>query len=464
MVSILPSARTPWDVIGSQIGQNLHETLPGAVQQGYNRGQLQNSLSEIQKIAGNQDSSPLDITLAAMKAGAGIPGSERYLGALIPELVKFAEARRAQNVQLPGENQGQRQREPMEQNIQGQVQQLPQFLNKPQQENKFFPSNIGAQESPGNLPQPATTGQVVPLLTPSEKRKEAKRLSQESTKQGIPLTPVQALEEVNKSEEDKRLHNQSVENERKQRVASQENYGEKAIKALEKVHSGATDEQKAIFGKKGEEAASRGDSEAEIDRYLAKEAVKFKNAMVNTEKDMSAPRLHNMIGRAANGTYKDLKQAGDDLRSHLKPLLDLGLYDTARNLLSNQGYGPEERDAIINPLNERANIALNRIPSVKKIFKPGLGGSYSNEPVNLNNIKEGLLELKKADPNFSLPLARKAFEDKNYDWRSFKDALNELESEGFKLEDDQQSQRGILDTPPLSSLEQILHNLNLIGR
>ncbi len=56
------------------------------------------------------------------------------------------------------------------------------------------------------------------------------------------------------------------------------------------------------------------------------------------------------------------------------------------------------------------------------------------------------------------------FEDKGYDSRMFKDALNELEEQGFKLEDDQQRQRGILDTPPLDMLGQILSDINIRGR
>ena len=52
MVSILPNQRSPWDVIGSQIGQNLHQTLPGAVQQGYQRQTGLNAIDQLQKELG----------------------------------------------------------------------------------------------------------------------------------------------------------------------------------------------------------------------------------------------------------------------------------------------------------------------------------------------------------------------------------------------------------------------------
>lgn len=460
MVSILPNQRSPFDLIGSAIGQNLQQVLPGAVQQGYNRGQLQNNLGQLSGLA-QSGASPLDITLAAMQAGAGIPGSERYLGQIIPMLQQLAAANASQKVGFGQGNQAQpRTHEPIE--PLEQRQQLPNFAGQP---NQNFPTNIGPQNAPGNLPQAATTGQVLPLRTPDEKRRDSIAGSKKSTAEGLPLTPKEYLEQfINPEEADKKLHNETVESERKQRIASQQNYGEKAVEKLKKVFPEATDEQQAIFEKKGEKAAGQGKSEAEINQYLAKEAVKFKNVIAGVKSDLSAPRSYNAFHRKFLGSKKDFDEASKDLRSQLKPILDLGLYDTARNLLSEQGYYPEERESIINPMSERQQIAMNKIPQVKRIFKPGIGGSYDLEKANLNNVKEGLQELKKIDPNFSLVLARKAFEDKNYDWRQFKDVLNELESEGFELTDDQKSQRETLNTPPLNTLEKILEGLNLQGR
>lgn len=49
MVSIIPSERTPWDVIGSQLGQNISQNLPGAVQQGFQRQTGLNAIDELEK-------------------------------------------------------------------------------------------------------------------------------------------------------------------------------------------------------------------------------------------------------------------------------------------------------------------------------------------------------------------------------------------------------------------------------
>ncbi len=123
-------------------------------------------------------------------------------------------------------------------------------------------------------------------------------------------------------------------------------------------------------------------------------------------------------------------------------------------------------------MSEREKTLLNKVPKTRKQVqgKPvvlanipqGNPGYNSND---IQNIKDGLLDLKQADPNFSLVLARKAFEDKGYDWRVFKDALNSLQTDdGFELEDDQQIQQSVLDTPPLNTLEKLLQGLNIIGR
>lgn len=458
MVSILPSERGPLDVLGKGIGNALQGVFPGAVQQGLNRGQLQQSLGNIAKIAQDPNASPLDTLLAVMQAGAGIPGSERYLATLGPELVKFAQAKRSQGIPLPGEQS--RMHEAPEQMARQQQQQLPGFLGQEQpQKAQFFPTNVGPQGGPGNLPQAATAGEKRSIPNRSEMIDKARDLAHKSTEAGIPLTVPQALDQVKQQVEEDKNYNNLIEQERKERVVSQKEYGQRAAEQLKKLYPEATDEQEAVFAKKGEEIASGGKSEADINRAIAKEATKFKNAIANVEKDLSAPRLYNAPTRLFSGNYKNLEKSGEDIRKHLEPLLNLGLYDTSRKLLQKKGYGPEETDFIINPLNERSKSLVAPIPRQR-----GEAFGKAATPKEINDVKDILMQMKEAENNFSLVLARKAFEDKGYDWRSFKDAFNEAQKEGLKLTDDQGNQQGLLDHPPLNVLDKILHNLNLTGR
>jgi hypothetical protein len=465
MVSILPSQRSPWDVIGSSIGQNLQKTLPGAVQQGYNRGQLKNSLGELAELA-KSGASPLDVTLAAMQAGAGIPGSERYMGQIIPMLQQLASANASQKAPVAGEqvNQEMQSRDRSAVEPMAQKQQLPQFVDAlKKQTEQSFPTNIGPEGGPGQVPQPATTGQKLPILTPQQLIPQAKELSKERTANGIPTTVKEALEELKGVEQDKKLYNAEVDRELSQRVKGQKSYGDKAVEYLKEVDPKATSEIQTIFQKKGEELSKLGESEADINRALVKEAERYKNAIANVKSDLDAPRTYNLPQRLLNGTYKSFDESAEDARKHLQPLIDLGLYNKARSILQDKDYGPEEREMVIHPLSDQSVSLIRQLPDLNPTQRVGKRGISAPKP-DINSIKDTLKKIKEVDPNFSPLLARRAFEDLNYDWRSFKNAWNELLNEGFELTGDQKDMQGYLDTPPVGFLDKFLSGLNLTGR
>lgn len=468
MVTILPPKKSPFQLLGdamSQFGQHAPQLLE-------ERYQTQRGLEAIDQLQKDLAASGGDMTkiLPAVAKAVSLNPSLQKSG-YVEHALNMARNLQSQNIQRPGEEEG-----PIQAPQRGN---LPAFMQQPGQEqapaqNKFFPSNLPGGEGPGHLAQTATSGKVVPLLTPSQKVDEIKRLHADAIKNNVPMSWDQARAEVNASEADKKAHNAEVEAENKAQAQSQREYGKRGVNHLKSVFSDSTPEMDAIFEKKAEEyaATEEGKSEANFDRHMATEAKNFKNTYSNIQKDLSAPRIQNQMERAFNGSEKDFEQAANDLRVKLKPLLDLGLYDTSRKLLTDLGYYPEEREQIINPMSQRLKTLMNKVPKTQKTLQgkpvvlaniPQANPSYN--PQDLQNIKNGLRDLKEADPNFSLVLARKAFQDKGYDWRVFKDALNSLQlEEGFKLESDQQNQQSVLDTPPLNTLQKILQGLNIIGR
>lgn len=465
MVTVLPSARSSFDVIGDMLGQSLNQNLPGAIQRGYERGLLQQSLGKIRDIAKQPNATPLDTLIATMEAGAGIPGSERYLAQLAPKILELTQAKVAQKTPLAGELEG-IPRIPERQNF-------PSFMGRESEAQKhaeFFPTNVGPKEQVGNIAQEATTGVKMPLLAPNEYADRARQLASERTRAGIPTTPLQAMEEIKQHEEDKKIHNAKVDEELKARVTGQQTYGTRAVDSLNKVLPNAPAEVQAYFQKLGENVAKEGKSEAEINRFLAEKAKNFANTVSNIKNSASAPRLHKNLARGITGTYKNFEESAKDLQNLMKPILDAQLYDYGRGLLADLDYYPEEREIIMNPLTSRSQALLNSVKEYPKTVKPvslGIPGIQARQDPNagdIPSIKTALLELKKIEPNFSLPLSRKMFEDKGYGWRTYKNALNELQSEGFNLEDDQRNQLEILDSPPLTEIEKILHSLNLQGR
>lgn len=480
MVSILPSERTAADVAGRLVGDALAKNLPSGIEKGYDRGLIKQGLDKVRSIANNPEAKPLDIIFALQEASAGIPGSERYFAPVLDQILKITNANRSVNVPRPGEDQNFTVPE---------RRQLPSFGNQPQANAEktspeFFPNNIPSQEAPGTEPQAVTLGKKYKLFTPDQRIQEARRISQADQALGGTMTLDQALKSVDDYIAYSDAYNTKVEKDILDKQESQRNYGDLAEEEIKKVFSKTKTDEKgkpitsldplldsniiAWFRKKGEEISQVGKSEAERKRYLANEAANFKNSIVNVENDLSAPRLHNASQRWFNNEYKSFEQSAQDLRTTLKPLLDNGFYDLARNLLEKKGYGLEERDYILNPLNIQAESIISALPKPKIKLKPNqLLGALPTNATNISSeeLKNSILKIKDANPNFSLPLVRKALEDKAVDWRQYKDAVNELVDSGqLELTADQRNQIGYLDKPPLGLLDSILQGLNIIGR
>lgn len=476
MVQFFQLPQQPQARLAEQMGLGLGQGVNQIAQQQYQRGILQKALGQI-KDSAIQGASPLDITLNTMQAIAGIPGAERYAAALIPMIQEQAAAQRAQKFGLPGMEtpspQAPRERERMVPPP-GRAP-LPGFMGQPATQGQAFPTAKMAETGPGAAPSPATTMEEEPLLSPQQQNALAMKRSAEKTANGQPTTPEKEMQEILASEARKEKHNTLVRAEKEKIAASQREYGERAVSYLEKhfPEKGKymlTDTMRVAFEKLGEDVSRSGMSEAERNQFLAKKAENFKNAIVTVDTDLDAPRLQNTIHRGLTGKYKNLEQASQDLKSSLKPLLDLGLYDVAREMLQQKGYGIEERDMIVNPLNGRSVASIENLPSITKgrpVAKQGVIGVEIKKMTDgeKENLKNSILDLKKNEPNFSLALARKAYEDKGYTWRDFKNVLNELlDSDQLKLEDDQRNQLGDLSTPPLNFLEKMLHSINIVGR
>lgn len=477
---------------GPSIAEYFTRGLEGSVMPALQQLQQRNlTLQGLQqaKQSASQAQTPSDLLFSLLEATAGRPGAERALGQLYPSLLQNFMAQKSLQVPVAGEQQPmQRDTTPV---VPSQRQNLPGFMQQPGQpypqpgqtplqavgKKGFFPTNVNPNEAPGNLPQAATAGIKRPVYSPQELIPQARQLAKEKQEAGIPTSVSEAYRELKERNDEDKIYNSEVDKELGQRIESQRESGEMAVKKLVKLMPKATDEQQAIFRKIGENVRGGSKSEADFDRTIAKEATKFKNTIANIEKDLSAPRLQNRLHRLFLGTDKDFQSAASDLRTKVKPLLDLGLYDTTRNLLDGLGYYPEERESIIQPLTERAQTAINLTPAAKKATRfekrPGMGAGIPTgtaqiqeyTPADRENIREGLLESFAKEPNSSLVLLRKGFEDKGYDWRLFKDTLNDLvQSESISLNDDQFNQLQYLDQPPLNLLEKILQSLNVQGR
>lgn len=350
---------------------------------------------------------------------------------------------------------------------------LPEFGEVAGKKTARVPQNISQQpEGMGSVPQPETQGVKRPLLAPDQLMNQAKQVAQLSLGTDNPVSPEQVYSALAEKNEDNRRYNAAVDLDLAKRIESQDRYGNIAVDTLEKVLPDATTEQQAIFRKKGEEASKAGESEAEIKRNLAVEARNFKNAIANIKKSIGPKRLFSSIKGEILGTSRPEEKEQTAIKIKLKPLLDEGLYGTARNLLSELGYHPEERESLITELPEGSKKILATFPKInretKSVFMPGMvnpGAQAEYTPDQTKEIQDTVSNIFKTDPSTNLILLRKAMEDKNVDWIAYKDALDKGIIEGtIKLNDDQFSQLDKMDEPPLDRLDRMLYKSGLIGR
>ena len=469
----LESALRPF----GEYGQNVLQRRLGIEQQRKGEQMFQKA----RDVAKDPKANFSDVTFALMEAAQGVPGAEKYVGQALQTLAQQRQIDQAQNID-PSFNGGKgnesgSERDPnFVQNNAPQRAPLPQFAQSQQdinqqatQTNPFYPNNQMGREEPGNAPQPVTEGQVRPVPTPEQRLEQAKDLSRRFN---LPIQDtIPLVDNMAKNIEE---YNSKVEGDRINRIAGQERVGGQAVEKLLNVFPEATDEQQAIFRKKGEEADRQFKSQAEKDRYLAKEATKFKNTIANVKASIPAGRSFNLPKQQFLGNDRSFEQARGDLRLKLAPLLKEGLYDTARLLLSEKGYYPEERESILTDLSEPSLKVVAQMPQLKPVEKEVIVPESPfavPKMVNRLDVKDRLTaenylqEALKADPRANLVLLRKAFEEKGVDWRTFKDGINRLYENGqLDLDDDQRNMLDVLDEPPLTNLGKFLHQIKFVGR
>lgn len=490
MVYTLPQRNAPEANLGNQIGQGMSQgflsTAQPAIQKQYERGQLQQALNKLQSQSQNPNASPTDLLYNLIEASSYSPEIGRNLPQLYAELNKAREASAMQNVNYGGEGQGQDQMQPVGQ---GQQQMKPGGISAPSQQqnqqvqqaiqqSRNFPNNQKGQESPGNMPQEATSGQARPVLSGDQLLQKAQQRQQEFAKKGI-IKPFEYFyDQVVNENEQNRHFNQNVENERIKRIQSQEKYGELAEQRLKKLIPDASDEEAAIFKKIGEEAAGGDKSQAEIDRNITTEVNKYKNSLTNIKDNLEAPRIQNKLQRSFLGKGADIKSVEQDARAAIRPLLEKGLYEKSRTMLANAGFYPEERETIIfGEMPKDLKQSVSSIPkarysttrehplSLTRGFTPPTKEYDMKSRIDLLDNMSKIWGEGQND-KINLLQLRKEYEDKGYDWRVFKDAMNEMVNNGhIKLNDDQQNTlNSYLNNPPFSGLGFLLNKMGLMGR
>ena len=244
------------------------------------------------------------------------------------------------------------------------------------------------------------------------------------------------------------------------------------------------------ISKRIENARNSGLSEAEIAEMANEEGKHISNAFANIDKKIPPNRAKTRLYNFFTGKGRLAEKELQSTRNMIKPLLDAGLHDEVRERLGSDGlgYGAEEIETLISSLSESAEKKLhdlgqmpNAVENVLKNRKKpneknsrlstarsGIDQVMSNARVpeeDRGRVTQTIGEILNANPSENLILLRKQMEEQGVDWRTFKDSLDDLMTNGqIRLPEEQNKFMGTLDEPPLSYLNDILYGLGLTGK
>ena len=331
-------------------------------------------------------------------------------------------------------------------------------------------------KSQGMIPQEVLEEQKFPVLDPNQIQEEGRRIAAETRARGMDMTDQQGMEQTYYQNELTKEHNQGIDNQIATREQAQAKYAQVGENAISKVvkPEDLTDEMIAMAHQWGVEAASKHKSIPKIEHEVAKKAEEFKNELFRIGKSIGPDTItstNKILGRE-----RDSEDTKTMFRNKLKPLLDKGMYDTARKLMARLGYGPESIETIISDLGEGSKKSLIEFPDMNRekerkglprvTFKEGYARTEELQP--MNNAQRSILsnnirDVFQRDPAVNLILLRKAYADKGVDWREFSSILNKKMADGeIQLNPDQLNQMVYIDEPPRHNLDLILKKARLI--
>lgn len=348
-----------------------------------------------------------------------------------------------------------------------------------------LPEFVGKR--PKNLTSPKFEESTTPskratILTPDEVKTQGVNFARMSTEAGRPMSDEEGIQLIHSINEQDKASNAN-------QMALETHYGDIGSKVYQAQFDEPSLEIDAMFRKKAEDEGQSGKSEAEIKQSLVKEAIKLKNKIDDVKRAIKSQRPLSRLARKASGKAQSMQKEEEDLRKEIKPLLDAGLYDETRAILSEGGKAPEERESLITSLGEPTKKILNNFPKIQKQVpgkmeprkKAGLGGfgyitqsaieqkseeNASYTPEQMETINSTIKDIFKSEPKANLLLLRKELENKNVNWEAFKDAIDQGVLEGYiDLSDkDQYDMYSLLKEPPLGDLDKEIYKLGIIGR
>lgn len=400
MVQILP----PKTNVGTQIGQSLGQGLQQGMNLGFQRGLLQQALGKVKDIAnpapigtdqnGNPiypKVNPLEALTALMEAGAGIPGSERYIGTLAPLLLG-----QLRTQQLYGEEARE---------------------GKP----PLAPAEA-AQEAQKYIQGPQPSGFLSAPMNPDEMQQYATRYAQVIGDPNAFDKGLQQAAQLNASRQQSRQ------------------YFEDAARGM-----GITEVELPRYLQLATRFQNLKDPAA-INRATFNKFQEIKNSK-KALRNLTVPGIGTKLFMEG-GLIGALASGGETRQKYLKKYDDLvarlvneGEEPYVREQLGKVGLSPTEIEERIHPLTPEMNKKISSLPSGNKM------NAKAREDALVNFFRNNVSN------NISLSVLRHyLWKDKKYNWEEIANAINLAFPEGENLTQNQIAELPTVNTPPKQSL------------
>jgi hypothetical protein len=371
---------------------------------------LQSALSKVKEIANPKpigidksgqpiypDVKPLDIMLQLMEAGAGIPGSEKYLSTLLPAILANT---RAENLYGRG------------------------------------------------------SGEEKAALTPAQAAREAGKFVEGEEGQGFLRTPMTPDEQERYAENyalnlnDPHAYNEGLA--QAQKINNERIQSRQALEAAA-INQGIRPEELPRFIQSATKFQKLKDPKA-IERAAINETLKIRNQKEALNK-ISIPGVLRNLHKAitpfksivgALGGEEDVREKYLKKSTNLiQNLVNEGEEPYVRETLAQKGLSPTEVESLIHPLTPQLASEIKSLPPAKVLKGEKRQNILSN--FFQNNLTD----------NSSLLVLREALMNKGYSWEEIADAINGAFPAGEGLNRYQSAELPDIGQPPIQSLSQI---------
>lgn len=296
--------------------------------------------------------------------------------------------------------------------------------------------------------KPKFVGTREKLLTDAEIFNKAKKEFIRLNAAGVPTTEQAEINKI--------LAKQNVIKAQRDR---EQGYVNESFQALKNIYKEASDEDRAGLANEFVDLNLDNLTEAERIKKIQSVAQKYSNQIADIQKNL---RKKTWWTRGKDEMTPE--QVQKELGKRVEFLVDRGMFDKARSILSKAGYFPEEIESLWGKLSGETERMLKSIPD-KKIVTPGTYSQREKTYEEEKQLADSLVpEILKSDPKVNLVMLRQALMKKGIPSNVFLDALrtaeDDLSAEGFQFNEDQLKQIGKeLQEPPIAGLGEILRKM-----